>query len=74
MPKLPVLSANKVIKALKHAGFRVVRQSGSHIHLWNDESKTLVTVPNHNELAKGTLNSIIKQSKIDRNEFLTLIK
>ena len=74
MPKLPVLSADKVVKALKRAGFRIVRQSGSHIHLWNDDSRTLVTVPNHSELAKGTLNSIIKQSKRDRDEFMALIK
>ena len=68
------MSADKIIKVLKRAGFRIVRQSGSHIHLWNDESRTLVTVPNHSELAKGTLNSIIKQSKMDRDEFLDLIK
>ena len=74
MPKLPVLSADQVVKALKRAGFRIVRQSGSHIHLWNDDSRTLVTVPNHSELAKGTLNSIIKQSKLDRDEFMALIK
>jgi predicted RNA binding protein YcfA (HicA-like mRNA interferase family) len=74
LPKLPVLSADKVVKALKRAGFRIVRQSGSHIHLWNDDTRTLVTVPNHSELAKGTLNSIIKQSKLDRDEFMALIK
>ena len=74
MPKLPVLSADKVAKALKKAGFKIVRQSGSHIHLWNEDSRTLVTVPNHPELAKGTLNSIIKQSKMNRNDFLELVK
>ena len=74
MPKLPVRSADKVVKALKRAGFKIVRQSGSHIHLWNDGSRTLVTVPNHPELAKGTLNSIIKQSKLDRDELMALIK
>ena len=74
MPKLPVLSADKVVKALKKAGFKIVRQSGSHIHLWNEDSRTLVTVPNHPELAKGTLTSIIKQSKMDRDDFLKLVK
>ena len=74
MPRLPVLSADKVIKALSNAGFKVVRQSGSHVHLWNDKKRILVTVPYHNELAKGTLNSIIKQAKMDRDEFLALIK
>ena len=74
MSKLPVLSATKVIKALKRLGFNIVRQSGSHIHLWNDERRALVTVPNHPELAKGTLNAIIKQSGIDRKTFLSQIR
>ena len=74
MPKLPVLSANKVVNALKRAGFKIVRQSGSHIHLWHNERRILVTVPNHKELAKGTLNAIIKQSKMDREEFLSFVR
>ena len=74
MPKLPVLSATKVVKALKRAGFKIIRQSGSHIHLWHKERRILVTVPNHKELAKGTLNSIIKQSKMNREEFLSYVR
>jgi predicted RNA binding protein YcfA (HicA-like mRNA interferase family) len=74
MPKLPVLSATKVVKALKRTGFKIERQSGSHIHLWHKERRILVTVPNHKELAKGTLIAIIKQSKMDREEFLSFIR
>jgi predicted RNA binding protein YcfA (HicA-like mRNA interferase family) len=74
LPKLPVLSADDVIKALKRAGYRVLRQTGSHIHLWNDDERLLVTVPNHSELAKGTLKSIIKQAKMTRSEFLAWVR
>ena len=74
MPKLPVLSAKDVIKVLRKFGFRVYRQTGSHIHLWNEERKLLVTVPNHKELAKGTLISIMKQAKIEREEFISKLK
>lgn len=74
MLKLPVLSATKVVKALKRAGFKIVRQSGSHIHLWDEKRRILVTVPNHKELAKGTLNAIIKQSKMSRKEFLSFVR
>ena len=70
MSRLPVLSADDAIKILKKFGFRIVRQSGSHIHLWNEDRNLLVTVPNHPELAKGTLLSIIKQAKLERDEFL----
>ena len=74
MPKLPVLSAKDAIKILRKFGFQVYRQTGSHIHLWNEERKLLVTVPNHSELAKGTLISIMKQAKIKREVFLSKLK
>jgi predicted RNA binding protein YcfA (HicA-like mRNA interferase family) len=70
MSKLPVLSAKTVIKALGKFGFVVYRQTGSHIHMWNRARRLLVTVPNHPELAKGTLLSIIKQAKLEKDEFL----
>jgi predicted RNA binding protein YcfA (HicA-like mRNA interferase family) len=74
MPKLPVLSAKDVIKVLSKFGFQIVRQTGSHVHLWNEERRLLVTVPNHQELAKGTLISIIKQAKIEKEEFFSKLK
>lgn len=70
MSKLPLLSAKDTIKILKKFGFKVKRQTGSHIHLWNEDRKLLVTVPNHPKLAKGTLLSIMKQAKIERDEFI----
>lgn len=74
MKILPVLSSHKVVKALCRAGFFIKRQSGSHIHLWHDERRTLVTVPSHDELATGTLISIIKQSKMEKDEFLSYLE
>ncbi len=74
MSKLLVLSAKGVIKVLRKFGFQVHRQTGSHIHLWNEERRLLVTVPNHHELAKGTLISIMKQAKIEREDFLSKLK
>lgn len=47
MPKLPVLSAKDVIKVLTKSGFLVHRQTGSHIHLWNEDQRLLVTVLNY---------------------------
>jgi predicted RNA binding protein YcfA (HicA-like mRNA interferase family) len=74
LPRLPVISAKAAIKALDHFGFKVYRQTGSHIHLWNEERNLVVTVPNHSELAKGTLISIMKQAKLDRIEFIAALK
>lgn len=70
MSKLPVVSANKVIKALSKLGFKIHRQTGSHIHLYNPEKRLVVTVPNHKELAKGTLAAILKQADITRKKLI----
>ena len=71
MLKLPVVSAKQAIKALEHLGFQVYRQTGSHIHLWNEERNLVVAVPNHQELAKGTLISIMKQARLEPKLRLT---
>ena len=72
MPKLPVVSGQELIKILiKYFGFSVLRQKGSHVTLTNNIS--FITVPLHPELDKGTLNAILKDAKIKREEFIRLL-
>lgn len=78
MSKLPSVSSEKVITALKKAGFDYapVRGKGSHVALFKenpDGQKYLVIVPKKNPIPKGTLLSIIKQSGISREEFIKLL-
>jgi len=69
MPKLPRISGNDLLRILtKHFGFRVLRQKGSHVTLTND--KVFITVPLHPELDTGTLNAILKDASIYREDFL----
>ncbi|MBI2671881.1 type II toxin-antitoxin system HicA family toxin [Candidatus Woesearchaeota archaeon] len=72
--KLPRLSGKEVIKALSKAGFKPIRQSGSHVFLLKEtpENKTTV-VPLHKEIDKGTLLEIIRQAGLKRDEFIKLI-
>ncbi|MBI4015114.1 MAG: type II toxin-antitoxin system HicA family toxin [Candidatus Aenigmarchaeota archaeon] len=67
--RLPVISGKEMGKILEKHGFVFVRQSGSHLHYWSEEKLRLVTVPNHPELALGTLLSILKQASLDRGIF-----
>ncbi len=71
MAKLPLLSANELIKILNKFGFKVIRQSGSHIFLKHANRRTTV-IPNHPEekISRGLLNKIIKKDiQISREEF-----
>ncbi|TRO55972.1 type II toxin-antitoxin system HicA family toxin [Candidatus Bathyarchaeota archaeon] len=72
---LPVLSGRDVVKALSNAGFVVVGRKGSHIRMKRKDGRTLVViVPDHREVAAGTLKSILRQAGLSREEFLELIK
>lgn len=71
MSKLPVLSGEELIKALLKAGFTIVHQKGSHVSLQNGIYKTVV--PLHEELAKGTLLSILKQCGLSKEDLIKLL-
>lgn len=75
MPKLPVISGIDVVKILGKIGYEVDHQTGSHMILRHKEPPhRRLTVPNHDEIAKGTLLAIIKQSGLTREEFMELYK
>ena len=71
MGKLRVLSGREVCRILERHGFAEVRQRGSHIVMQRQGERTTVTVPvpNHRELKRGTLLSVIRQSGVPRDEF-----
>lgn len=69
--KYPVLSPKEVIKALEEVGFCYVSQKGSHMKYSN--GKYVVIIPNHSELAKGTLKSILAMAHIELDDFLNLL-
>ncbi|MFA4855903.1 MAG: type II toxin-antitoxin system HicA family toxin [archaeon] len=73
MPKLPAVSATKVIRVASKLGFELVRQKGSHLILKGGEEKMLV-IPNHKKLKKGTLLQIIKAMGITKEEFIEMLR
>ncbi len=69
MPKLPSLTAKKVIRILEKKGFVLDRIKGSHHIYYNPETKKRVVVPVHKkELPKGTLLEILRQAGIEKDE------
>lgn len=60
-PKLPQVSGDELISFLKGMGYEVVRQKGSHIRLKKNtpSGEHNISVPNHKQIAKGTLNAIL---------------
>lgn len=71
MVKLQVLSGKEVCSILSAKGFEEIRSRGSHVIMQKKIKGSTITVPvpDHKELKKGTLLSIIRQSGIDRKLF-----
>ena len=71
MGRLRVLSGREACRILQQHGFVEVRRRGSHIVMQRrtDAGSVTVPIPDHRELAIGTLLSIIRQSGVPRAEF-----
>jgi predicted RNA binding protein YcfA (HicA-like mRNA interferase family) len=74
MTKLPVVSGRAAVKAPGRAGYFVDHQTGSHIILRNvNPPYRRLSVPDHRELAKGTLRAIIHDASLTVDQFAALL-
>ena len=69
--KYPILKPNEIISALSKKGFILKSQKGSHAKYVNGHRITII--PMHNEVARGTLKSILIQAGIELEDFLKLL-
>ena len=70
MPKLPVVSGSEVVQAFEALGWSVDRQQSSHIILVKDGETATLSDPDHAEVAKGTLRSLIRAAGVTVAEFV----
>ena len=63
-PKPPLLSGRKLVKIFSKFGYVKVSQKGSHIKLKNEETGSIVIIPDHKELDRWTLKTILKEAEI----------
>jgi predicted RNA binding protein YcfA (HicA-like mRNA interferase family) len=72
MPELPVLSGRDVVRAFTQDGWLMVRQRGSHMIMVKPGQLASLSVPDHREMARGTLRSLIRSSGLSVEKFLEL--
>jgi predicted RNA binding protein YcfA (HicA-like mRNA interferase family) len=74
MSIIPIVNARKLLLILLRAGFRIIRQKGSHIRLTHPITKRSTTIPMHvGDLSRGLLMEIIKQAGLPLRVFLRLL-
>jgi predicted RNA binding protein YcfA (HicA-like mRNA interferase family) len=71
--RLPAVTGRQVIRALEKSGWTVERTRGSHWSMGHPDVGYVVVVPLHKELAKGTLNRILKDTGLSRDELRRLL-
>ncbi len=70
MANLPVLSGQEVVRVFKSFGWSVARQRGSHIIMTRQDEIVTLSIPDHKEVAKGTLRSLIRSANLTVDEFV----
>ena len=74
MTRLPRMTGADVVRALEKEGFALLRQRGSHAYLRHLDGRSTV-VPLHagETLGPGLVSKILRDVKLDRHRFETLL-
>ena len=70
MTKLPQVSHERVVRALKRTGFYILRE-GKHISMTDD--KHIVIIPRNHFIKSGTLKQILDSAEISPERFRDLL-
>ena len=72
MSRLAICSGLDAVKAFRKIGYEIDHQTGSHMILRHQTGRRL-TIPNHRELAKGTLRALIRDAGLSKEQFTELL-
>jgi predicted RNA binding protein YcfA (HicA-like mRNA interferase family) len=74
MTRLPRLKGKEVVRALKRAGFDVLRTRGSHVFLKHPDGRA-TTVPIHSReiIGAGLMAAILRDVEMNAEEFSKLL-
>jgi predicted RNA binding protein YcfA (HicA-like mRNA interferase family) len=72
---IPRISGREAVAAFRKLGYEVDRQRGSHIILRHAQPPhRRLTVPDHREVAKGTLRALIREAGITVEQLSALLR
>ena len=71
---MPLLRPHQVVKVFEGFGWQVARQKGSHIIMTKERHIATLSIPNHRQVARGTLRSLVQKSGLTIEQFLGAIE
>ena len=72
MPSMPVLSGREAVKVFEKFGWKVARHP-NHIVMVKDGEIASLAIPDHKELAKGTLRTLLRKAGLTVAEFIAAV-
>jgi predicted RNA binding protein YcfA (HicA-like mRNA interferase family) len=72
MSRLPMISGDDFVRAIRKIGYEWDHTEGSHMILLHPSGRRL-SVPRHRELGRGILGKLIRRAGLTREEFLRLL-
>lgn len=71
--KLPVLSGREVVRVFTTFDWQVARQASSHIIMTKPGEIATLSIPDHKEVARGTLRALIRTANLTVDQFLAAV-
>ena len=72
--RLPVVSGSETARAFESLGWRFARQRSSHLIYVRAGRDVSLSIPDHREVAKGTLRKLIRIAEITVEEFVAALR
>ena len=73
MVRLPVVSGDEFVRAMRLLGYEIESIRGSHMRL-HAQGRRMLSVPRHGELGRGLLRSLIRDASLTVEEFADLLR
>lgn len=73
-PKPLLISGRKLVKIFQQMGYEKISQRGSHIKMRHFQAERTLIVPDHKEIDRWTLKTILNQAEITDQEFNDLVQ
>jgi predicted RNA binding protein YcfA (HicA-like mRNA interferase family) len=67
--QVPIISGREAVRIFGEFGWRMNRQAGSHMILVKPGDHASLSVPDHREVARGTLRTLIRSAGLTVDEF-----
>jgi len=74
MGKLGVISGQELVSILQFFGWYEIRRRASHIIMVKTGEIVTLSIPDHKEVSKGTLRSLLRSAGISIEEFNQALK